>query len=967
MSQPLELKPVRLYQWLVPQPVRSGTVDGERITLDTDHGRVVLELHQVTLHESRSWQILRQVTLSVPSVSYTLKGIWPGSVIDLADAINRAVRQVKERADENRRQTLAAELPKIRASNESWFTLMRSDRYVTNFDLTEWQSRVPPVLLPTPDDSRLIRRFPNDYHLAVTQFQNIRDNAREYTNARNNEFALKELSRYEAFFDRCQEYPLTTQQREIIVHDEDNVLVVAAAGSGKTSTIMAKVAYLINRGIANPDEILLLAYSRSAADDMANKIRKLLDVQVKVRTFHALGLEIIRHVESRAPHLSAESEDPNSFFRMIERLVIQVLSDTSLRVKYLHFMSMLSVAYRPIWEFKSMREYRTYLRNVEPRTLTGLLVRSYEECQIANWLHLKGISFEYEKEYEIPTSTKDRRQYRPDFYLPGYKIYIEHWGVDRNGSTGAFVNAAEYFNDMQWKREIHRENGTALVETYSWQAKERVLLIELEEQLRSKNVVVDSVDPQEALDRLNTLGVITRFSRLMGTFIDLFKTGGYSNESILKRASGRADSFRLTLFIELFFKVFEVYESRLKRSREIDFNDMIRRAERYVSGGAYVSSYKYIIVDEYQDISRGRFCLIDALRRQVRGAHLFCVGDDWQSIYRFTGADLALMTRFEEVVGFTRRSPLSHSFRFASGLAEVSSKFVMQNPVQISKNVHTNRRSEKPDIEVHLFEDEPDPIIRVLSTLSSGSSVLVIGRYKDEVNRARSLCKQFEDLKLRFDTAHGSKGLEDDYVIVMNVCSGIRGFPSGVSDDPVLEIVMAQADELQHGEERRLFYVAITRARKTVYLLAPLKRASPFIHELCNDPVYSGLVRVVPPSDKNVQTCQSCKNGFMLQREGPRGPFYGCTGYPLCEYTEAACSNCGKGPKWFSGDVAKCHTCGYQSSVCPECRRGTLVIRRRGTDGLSFYGCSRFTAGDERCSYTRPADAGTVSCHEQGT
>lgn len=136
-----------------------------------------------------------------------------------------------------------------------------------------------------------------------------------------------------------------------------------------------------------------------------------------------------------------------------------------------------------------MGEYFDYLRNHQIRSLKGDLVKSYEECSIANLLYLNGVEYEYEPYYEVDTATREHHQYRPDFYLPESKLYIEHFGIDKNGNTAPYVDWKKYHDDMERKRETHRENQTTLIETYSWWSSEGVLLDKLEDILASEGVI----------------------------------------------------------------------------------------------------------------------------------------------------------------------------------------------------------------------------------------------------------------------------------------------------------------------------------------------------------------------------------------------------------------------------------------------------------------------------------------------
>ena len=237
----------------------------------------------------------------------------------------------------------------------------------------------------------------------------------------NEQFIRLEKERFRELFDAIEAHPLTEAQREAIVTNEDNNLVIAAAGSGKTSVIVAKAAYLLKKGLCKPGEILLLSYSRDSAKDLKQRIPK--DSSVKVKTFHALGLEIIGQVEGRKPDVSELATDEKKMSAKIQEFIKELFQFGEFVEAFLTYFRSCFAIYRNLFDFKNWGEYYDYLKSHEIRTLKGDLVKSYEECEIANFLYLNSIAYEYERAYEVTTATPKRRQYRPDFYLTDYHIY----------------------------------------------------------------------------------------------------------------------------------------------------------------------------------------------------------------------------------------------------------------------------------------------------------------------------------------------------------------------------------------------------------------------------------------------------------------------------------------------------------------------------------------------------------------
>ncbi len=293
----------------------------------------------------------------------------------------------------------------------------------------------------------------------------------------NKEFVSGELVKLQQFFDTIEKYPLDIKQREAVICDEDNNLIIAGAGTGKTTTIVGKYAYLVERLGVAPEEILLLAFTEKAAAEMRARIRDRMkdvldkDIEVNAKTFHSLGLGIIAEVRNFKPDLGFDSEVKLRSF--MQDVYDELSNDEKYRKLLVDYLVEYLKPYKPPEAFRSKGEYFTYLRSNNILTLQREEVKSYEEAQIANFLFLHNIQYEYETPYKHTTRSKHYRQYRPDFYLPEYDIYIEHWGVDRQGEVPEWFGEKEdssaterYQSKMEWARELHRLYGTTLVETY---------------------------------------------------------------------------------------------------------------------------------------------------------------------------------------------------------------------------------------------------------------------------------------------------------------------------------------------------------------------------------------------------------------------------------------------------------------------------------------------------------------------
>lgn len=791
----------------------------------------------------------------------------------------------------------------------------------------------------------ILKRFPNEYE--------------ELCADANEKFIDRELHTFADYFDTIEKNPLTEMQRRAVVTHEDNTLVIAGAGSGKTSVILAKTGYLLKRRLATPKQLLLLAFNKKAAQEMVDRIEERLHVKVEARTFHALGLSIIADVEGKKPSLSVLAEDIFRLQQFIQNCVTSLLEDQEHYATVISYFQSFFMPYKSHFDFEKIGDYWDYLKTKELRSLNGDLCRSFEECEIANFFSLQGIQYEYERPYEFDTATVEYRQYKPDFYLTDYGIYVEHFAVDENGNSPFDSGAQRYGEGVQWKRELHKAQKTKLVETYSYQKQQGTLLTELERNLKLLGVEFNPISPDEALRILRKNKRIDSLSEIAATFLGHFKGNGYTPDGLMAHAEQYGLSNpRLQAFIKLFEPILERYHASLAKTGELDFNDMIIRAARYVESGRYRSPFTCILVDEFQDISAGRAKLIQALAHQNRMYRLFCVGDDWQAIYRFAGSDIAIMRSFKEHFGFTATVKLDRTFRFNDKIESVASRFVLRNPAQIAKTVITQSKATAQTVFLHQPRHKDDLVIpKAISMIRDDAkrrglrqaNVMLLGRYQFEYDglSLSELRSKAPELSFEVSTVHRAKGLEADYVIVLGLRKAVYGFPSEVADDPLLNVVLSSPEPFPHAEERRLFYVALTRARHAVHLIVDRVAPSAFVSELAG-----GDYQVSPPDGIVAPVhCPQCETGSLVQRTSPNGVFYSCTHYPFCTYKTRPCPQCGAGlmrlEDSHNKQVCTNEKCGHTERLCPNCRGGRLV-ERQGRYG-PFLGCTNYMKG---CRYT---------------
>jgi DNA helicase IV len=837
---------------------------------------------------------------------------------------------LKDRLDKEARELLIRKARAFIEKNEeeievAWETL-QTDKYISKRELCNWIEKYSEIrgLAFIPESSISSE--------AAKQCLKVFLDPDNWRRSRNDVWVIKEIEDHGAFLDSVTGKSLTVNQKKAVVAHDNAVLVVAGAGTGKTTTVITKVAYLLRRGLCKAEDIMLLSFSKAAANELRERIASVTDKQIEARTFHSLGLEIVTEATGVKPAIAGKNT---------EKILIQILSGIMIEGGKLASQLVRYMAYdfypdKKEHDFRSKKTQLSWATQIDITTLNGEQVKSNQEAQIANWLLLNGIRYEYESAYrQTKTGNRVRRVYKPDFYLPDYDIYIEHWGISRAGETRHGINREKYMEQMRWKQELHHKFETTLVETFSYQGFEGDLEQSLEKQLRARGVEIRPLSSEE----LSKMKCIRERAKVMATFLArcmaLYKGNHESFELLSQKLQDPKAADREKRFLPIFESVLEKYQAILDMRGEIDFGDMITKAASLVRSGEYKSRFSVIIIDEFQDISKGRAFLIQCLLNQIEDARLTCVGDDWQSIYRFNGSDVSLMTEFDENWGDSIKINLDQTQRFGQELEELSTKFITSNPRQIQRDLKGS--GSLGHAAVHITKNDAKTIIKEIQSTSAltDPDVLILGRYNHSIEKVDSHFKSM--------TAHQSKGLEADYVIIQDLGVGKYGFPSGIEDDPIISLFLAEREDHPNAEERRLFYVALTRARKEVWLIPAMNGTSPFIEELIEDEKYTGLVTRDKHLVEEGIACPECSGDMLVRTNRMGGVFLGCGYYPRCSGTISGCPKCGKSiPKRQDG-AAVCSSCDWSSPACSQkgCHHG-YKIQRTGPHGV-FTGCSEFS------------------------
>ena len=893
-----------------------------------------------------------------------------------------------------------------------------------------------------------VKKFKEDYAEYISsedekffeKFYNKPETFETDTKQANERYINQELKDNSDLFDDLDGKSLDSQQREAIVVDEDAVKVIAGAGSGKTFTIQGKVKYLTEKRDVDPSEILAISFSNASVDDLKERIAEPIDI----KTFHKVGKDILTQYNQYS------RPDTSALKRIIKRyLTKKALKNEDISKKLIEFFSFYinvppsddDIKYEgDLLDWQEGVDFSTLKRrfkNKQRETLNNEIVRSYEELYIANFLFIYGIKYTYEKIYSYPNKNFERefnkfkeflfsfneeipdelknditkdllnltdifeeyeiKDYLPDFYLDDYNIYIEHFGLNRNCENHLIggKSSEEYVKEMEWKRKVHKKYGTTLIETFSYYQSENRLLTRLAEKLQAQGVEFNEIDYREVYRILlenKTIKEWEDFIVLLKTFIELFKGNNYDEtkfKEFYDYVGGLKDSFskdRTIAFLKIVEEIYNDYEAYLLKIKKIDFNDMINKASDCIVKNGLDLPYKYIIVDEYQDTSFTRYNLLRNICDNI-GAKIMVVGDDWQSIYSFSGCDVNIFTKFDNFFDVCETRYIEKTYRNSQQLIDASSNFVMKNPDQTRKELKSSKSLKYP-IKLVNFDNDFDEILKfelIIKNIINQSTfknkkILILGRNnkdifnllknfnveneygkrkfeilgdEDKLRRnkfVKIVYRESPDVNIEYRTVHQSKGLECDNVILINLKNWKAGFPNKMVDDPVLNFVKRNGDSFSYAEERRLFYVALTRTKNNVYLLAPYFKSSVFVQELKTDANVELLnlehnrLETLKNIEKNGERyviptklkCPVCKTGVvLLESFWNKGKLNRVL---KCSHNMAPPFNrCNWEGGYYGSELEDLDDIEY----CPSCD-GILIKRYRHSDGHPFLGCTNF-------------------------
>ena len=710
----------------------------------------------------------------------------------------------------------------------------------------------------------------NEEFSQAEELHSIMNEKKEVIRNYNENFVRERLEIHKSFFDGEDdglEFPLDEQQRRAIVKDDKHNLVIAGAGSGKTEVLTTRIAYLTRRkDKIKPEKILALAFNKKAKEEIKYRLKKNYRIEkVNVHTFHSFGLSIIRETTGRKPIVIDGDKREERIKKIFKK---KIKENKKLQNLFITYISNYLEEEPEEDSFTKKEEYYQYLKNKKYRTLYNKTVKSRGEVEVANYLFRNNIGYIYEE----PARWGDE-PFKPDFYLPEYDIYIEHWGIDEQGNTAPWINKEKYIQGMEWKKQQFRKHNKKLIETFHHESQKGRLEEKLKEKLSENQIELKKLPYDELVEKVyNYKKTRNQVAGMFSTFIKLAK----SNHIMLGDLEQKIKQLTLfeikkRTFAEMGLIIYRTYQKTLRENKEIDFEDMINKAIFLIKENKerYLNRYDHTLVDEFQDVSNQRVELIKTIVNDENNTKLFCVGDDWQSIYAFAGSEVRFFLDFQEHFSYPEKTFLEWSYRCKKTIVQASNTLIKNNIERVDKELKAKSTKEKQitlyrypkylgwqKYKVHQSNHALQKIREITDGGIPQEKILVISRFKFEDTifdnvRIKSTNAGYNDVK--YNTVHSCKGLEAKYVIILDVTSGRYGFPSDMTDDTIFDIVKTKTAKRNKklDEERRLFYVALTRSKEHVYIYMQKGRESVFLNEINDYVEKKDIPSFISPKSKS--------------------------------------------------------------------------------------------------------------------
>ncbi len=902
---------------------------------------------------------------------------------------------------------MTAELERLCQFEDALNDLLEQDIYIARSDYKDLRDENANIFshFKVLQDSKMLNYYCQEHGIDDERIVNFLSNYEDLLNddksqliiKHNHDYISRHLESEKQYLDAIltevdPNIKLDEEQREVVLSDEDYTLVIAGAGAGKTTTVAAKVKYLVEKKGIRPDQILVISFTNKAVGELKEKINVALKIDCPVTTFHKTGYAIRRRQETKERvRIVTEGYMYNVVNEYLKHNILEYPELVDKLI--LFFGSYFDAPY----EGEDLNSFFNYITKADFTTLRGNMdeytekvidqrsgryvsiaherLRSLQEVVIANFLYMNSIEYTYEKIYPY-NIIRSHKPYTPDFTITqGDKVaYIEHFGITEDGRNNRYTQEQLniYKREINDKVSLHRQHDTDLICTFSAYNDGRDLLVHLQEELVAHGFDLKKRPSKEIFEKIVSTEenkYIARIVKLVCTFIQNFKTNDFTTDDF---ARFRSTSFneRTKLFLTICEQCYLEYSKRLKEYHAIDFEDMINDSARILREEEVKGKkldFKYIIVDEYQDISRQRFNLTKELCK-LCNAKVIAVGDDWQSIYAYAGSDITLFTDFRNTFGYGLELCITKTYRNAQEVIDIAGGFVQKNLSQIRKALISPKHIEHP-IVIKTYTEEVDrkeyegkggkyfligkcveEIMDGLIKKYANPKILLLGRYSfDGYNLTRSAdfiydektgsvrSKKYNADYFDFMTVHRAKGLGYDHVIIINARNETYGFPSQVQEDPVLKYVVKDDHTYDYAEERRLFYVALTRTKNRVYIITPQQHPSEFVLELIRDyPQVKVYGKIDDKKQENVpdKRCPVCGYPLQLRYKKAYGlKLWICTNEPeICDF--------------MTNNLA-----GEKMTImkCDKCKDGYLIVKD-GKGSGPFLGCTNYKQDKTGCN-----------------
>lgn len=683
------------------------------------------------------------------------------------------------------------------------------------------------------------------------------------------------------------------KQIDAITSEGKRLLVLAGAGSGKTKTLLQKLVYLIQEKGVSPSNILAITFTKNAANEMLDRLiisadhsgdfeRILFDKfssrkdkekarrsysskfkwidGLTIKTFHSLCYSVLRsygvnEFDNKFKIITDEKQDgedelskylaPETVSDVFQKIVIELCEDK----QYLLDLKRYVLDY--IIDKIHIEKNQKHVLPKDGKyytTLNGEKVRSKSEQYIADWLFRHSIEYEYE-----PLLNVKDFEFKPDFYIKEANLYLEHVS-DKSYQTGN-------------KEEQFKKGNLLLVKTFEHMANDTAIFNHTLDQIIKNRLPLDyqknrTLVYKEEFNKYHK--DVKEFLRQVNRITDMIKVEGIELEEVKTKAESDKHD-RIKAFYRVALPLVERYNAYCVRKSYLDFNDLITTTNSLFKNhedilNQFQHKYQYILVDEFQDVNNLQVELIKQLL--TPDTQLFCVGDDWQSIYGFRGSNVSYIVEFEKHFTNAEVIKMNLNYRSTQNIVGASNEVIKHNKFKVEKDVSAAKKSENK-IVIFDGQSEEENISFCVETFKA---LLEQGVMNDEILFLYRRTKMFspyltrfksEGIKVTGKTIHGSKGLEAKVVFIIGLTEGSGGFPDIWLEDRIFQVIKKANHDLLMEEERRLFYVAITRAKDKLYLITEKGNESSFLKEIPSDFTVKTSVPIKSVVEK-IPICVNC-------------------------------------------------------------------------------------------------------------